>query len=75
MPEPKDWSAATWDGSRRLQHQEFLALPFAQKLVVIEDLAEVARIFAERRRARGLPVSSPGSRADPAAARGHLADP
>lgn len=52
MGEPTDWSLATWEGSRRRQHQEFLALPFAEKLAVIEQLAEMARFFAERREAR-----------------------
>lgn len=56
MAEPEDWSAATWQGSRRRQHQAFLALPFTAKLAVIEELSEVARFFAERRRARGFPL-------------------
>lgn len=69
MAEPEDWSTATWEGSRRRLHQEFLALPFAAKLAVIEDLSEVARFFAERRRARGLPVSYERTRPDAAAVR------
>jgi hypothetical protein len=64
MPDPADWSVATWEGSRRRQHQEFLALPFAEKLAVIEELAEVARFFAERREARGLPLSYSGAAVD-----------
>ena len=54
MPEDCDWTAATWEGSRRRQHQAFLALPFRDKLAVIEDLADLAAFFAERRRARSL---------------------
>jgi hypothetical protein len=52
MGEAGDWTVATSEGSRRRQHQEFLALPFVRKLEVIEDLAEMARFFAERREAR-----------------------
>ncbi len=62
MAEVEDWSVATWEGSRRRQHRDFLALSFSEKLVVIEELADLARFFAERREARGLPVSYPGSR-------------
>jgi hypothetical protein len=67
MGEPEDWSVATWEGSRRRQHQEFLALPFADKPAVIEQLADVARFFAERREARGLPIRYPGTVAGAAA--------
>lgn len=65
MAEPEDWSAATWEGSRRRQHQAFLALPFAAKLAVIEELSEVARFFAELRQARGQPVSDGRARRIP----------
>ena len=58
MAEPIDWGVTSWEGHRRRQHQEFLALPFRDKLVVIEQLGEVAAFFMERRRARGLPVQS-----------------
>jgi hypothetical protein len=57
MHEQVDWSLATWEGNRRRQHQDFLALSFREKLRIIEQLGEVADAFAERRRARGLPVS------------------
>ncbi len=56
MSDAVDWSVATWEGNRRQQHREFLALSFREKLKVIEQLGEVAAFFAERRRARGLPV-------------------
>ena len=56
MPDPIDWEAASWEGRRRRQHQEFMALPLREKLLVIEHLGDVAAFFAERRRARGLPV-------------------
>jgi hypothetical protein len=58
MADPIDWGVASWEGHRRRQHQEFRALPFRDKLVIIEQLGEVAAFFAERRSARGLPVRS-----------------
>jgi len=58
MADPIDWEVASWEGHRRRQHQEFLALPFREKIVVIEQLGEVAAFFSERRLARGLPVRS-----------------
>lgn len=57
MPEPGDWTAATWAENRLRQHREFLALPLREKLAVLEQLGEVAEFFATRRRARGLPVA------------------
>lgn len=62
MPDDADWTLATWEGSRRRQHQEFLALPFREKLAAVEELSVIAAFFAERRKARGLPVSAPGVR-------------
>lgn len=58
MTDPIDWGVASWDGHRRRQHQDFQALSFRDKLVIIEQSGEVAAFFAERRRARGLPVRS-----------------
>jgi hypothetical protein len=52
MPEDADWTAATWEGSRRRQHAAFLALPFREKVAAIEELAELAAFFAERRQSR-----------------------
>ena len=60
MTDYPDWSLATWEGNRRRQHQDFRALPFREKLKVLEELGEVARFFAERRKARGLPVHERG---------------
>ncbi len=48
MPEEIDWTLATWEGSRRQQHLEFLALPFREKLQVVEDLANVVSRFGRR---------------------------
>ncbi len=62
MAEHEDWESATWEGNRRRQHRDFLALPFRRKMEVIEELGEVVRFFAARRRARGLPVREPQRR-------------
>jgi len=51
MSDVSDWSATAWEGNRRRQHQEFLALSFRDKLIVLEQLGEVTRFFAERRQA------------------------
>jgi hypothetical protein len=58
MTSDREWTLATWEGNRRQQHLEFLRLPFRKKLEIIEQLGEVSMFFAERRRSRGLPVSS-----------------
>lgn len=46
MTEPNDssidWSLTTWKGSRRRQHEEWRALPFAEKLSQIEEMNEFA---------------------------------
>lgn len=42
------WRHATWDGSRRRQLLEFLALPFREKLRILEEKAEVAVLFEAR---------------------------
>lgn len=58
MADASGWDAANWEGQRRQQHREFRALPLREKLEIIEQLGEVAAFFAERRKARGLPVTS-----------------
>jgi len=62
MPDDAVWRLATWEGNRRRQHEEFRALPFREKIAIIEQLAEVTALFAARRRVRGLPVSTPEGR-------------
>ena len=62
MPDDSVWRLGTWEGNRRRQHEEFRALPLRDKIAIIEQLGEVAEVFAARRRARGLPVSSPEGR-------------
>ena len=61
MADSSDWSLATWEGNRLQQHRDFLALPFREKLRVLEHLGEVASFFAERRKARGLAVRERGA--------------
>jgi hypothetical protein len=40
------WTVASFDGNRRLQQREFMALSFREKLEVIERMAEVAARLA-----------------------------
>jgi hypothetical protein len=63
VPDDAIWRLSTWEGNRRRQHQEFRALPLREKIAIIEQLGEVTELFASRRRARGLAVSSPEGRA------------
>jgi hypothetical protein len=58
MADGADWGAASWEGHRRRQHRDFQKLPLREKIAIIEQLGEVAAFFAERRIARGLPVST-----------------
>lgn len=44
-----DWSVCTWKGSRRLQHQEFHALPFARKLEIIEEMNDFGKQWRQAR--------------------------
>ncbi len=54
-----DWSLTTWKGSRRQQHQQYLALSFRQKLESLEALCDLSRNFLEQRRKAGLPYIDP----------------
>jgi hypothetical protein len=65
MSDHADWNAASWEGSRRLQQREFLALSLREKLAVIEQLGEVAEFFGRRRR---MTVPKGGEVGDPPAA-------
>lgn len=47
------WDETTWEGLRQRQQREYAALPFREKIRRLEEMAEVAALFAERRRARG----------------------
>lgn len=46
------WEAATWEGLRRVQRREFRALPLREKLAIVEQMGEVAALFADKRNAR-----------------------
>ena len=45
MPEPADWSTASFDGNRRAQHAAFRALTFREKLVRLEQMSEVQALL------------------------------
>jgi hypothetical protein len=47
MPEPADWSTASFDGNRRAQHAAFRALTFREKLVRLEQMSEVQARLAD----------------------------
>ena len=59
MSDEADWECATWEGNRRQQHREFLALSFQEKLVILDQPSEVTQWFAARRRQRIAPAESP----------------
>jgi hypothetical protein len=67
MPDEADRTVARWAGSRRHQHQALQALPFREKLAVVEELSDLAAFFTERRNARGLPFRRPDRKL-----RGHM---
>ncbi len=55
MADDIDWSLTTWEGNRRIQHREFLALSFREKLDVIEGLGELAARLGRGSREQGSP--------------------
>lgn len=57
MNDPIDWSVTSWEGSRRQQHREYLALPFREKLGILEQMAEWERL---RRVASTVEGEQPG---------------
>ena len=40
-----DWAVTTWEGDRRRQHAEFRALPFRERLLLIEQMEDLANRF------------------------------
>lgn len=52
MTDQVDWSLTTFEGNRRAQHLAFLALPFREKLLLIEQFGEVAEALARSRAVR-----------------------
>ena len=51
-----DWDLCTWEGSRRAQLRAFRRLSLREKLQAVEQLCDLSRTLAERRRQRGLVV-------------------
>lgn len=49
-----DWSSVTFEGSRRRQHEAFRSLTFPEKILRLEQMAEVSRFFAEGHAQRAL---------------------
>lgn len=47
-----EWEAATWEGLRRIQQEEFRKLSLAEKLDWLEDMAEVEAALRKSRRNR-----------------------
>jgi len=60
VPEPVDWSLASFDGNRRAQHAAFFALSFREKLERLEQMAEVERRLQGTPRAAEQPRPLPG---------------
>lgn len=52
-----NWSLTTWKGSRLQQHREFHALPFSQKLELVEEMGEMADEFVRGSGAIGHPAT------------------
>ncbi len=46
---PIDWSLTTWEGSRRAQLRRWCALTLRERLQAVEEMADVARHFAQMR--------------------------
>jgi hypothetical protein len=51
IPDNIDWSLTSWDGSRRAQLRRWRALSLRQKLLALEDMAEIAEHFGRMREA------------------------
>lgn len=52
MTDQVDWTQTTFEGSRRAHHLAFLALPFRDKLLLIEQFGEVAEALGRHRLVR-----------------------
>jgi len=67
-PEPQiDWSATTWEGSRRAQLRQAQKLTIRERLAAAEGLAEVARRFEQIRAQGGFKAREPEEQAGDAA--------
>ncbi len=47
MSDHTDWTLLSFDGNRRAQHAAFRALTFREKVIRLEQMAEVQRRFAD----------------------------
>jgi hypothetical protein len=59
MADDIDWSLTTFEGLRRRQQAEFMALSFREKLQRIEEMNEVVELFAAIRAKRTTSASLP----------------
>lgn len=50
MADESDWSVTTWEGNRRQQHRDHLALSFREKLVRLEQMEQFASVLAPQAR-------------------------
>ena len=51
MADEIDWSETTWEGSRRRQHKEWLALSFRDKVKALEEMEALAAKLAQAKEA------------------------
>ena len=58
MSDSIDWSLTTFEGNRLRQHREFMALPFREKMIRMEQASEVAELFRKGRDSRAPRDSS-----------------
>jgi hypothetical protein len=49
IPDHIDWSLTSWEGSRRAQLRRWRALSLRQKLLVLEEMTEIAEHFGRMR--------------------------
>ncbi|MBL8887742.1 MAG: hypothetical protein JNK16_13875 [Phycisphaerales bacterium] len=55
MAEEIDWSLTTFEGLRRKQRLEFVALSFEEKLERLEQMSEIAEMFEANRQVERNP--------------------
>ena len=47
-PDPGCWSRCSFEGNRRAQQEQFMALSFREKLIRLEQMADVQRALSRR---------------------------
>ncbi|MDA3934765.1 MAG: hypothetical protein PF630_10645 [Gammaproteobacteria bacterium] len=50
--DPIDWSKTTWEGSRREQLRQWRKLTLRERLLAVEEMADISRRFREMRMQR-----------------------